>query len=293
MRRMAAYGGVFAVLGVAVILVSNAAGSFVAAEAESGVLGLGATMLNDSAASGGKAVQFAAASPTPSPSPTGAPSSTCTNPVYATAATDYHWFAPGESDTYVNNNVWNGQNGGTQTINICNLGSWYVSANWINNPSSPGDIMSYPSVCECSFNQAMSTFHTLNSSFAESAPYIGEWNFAYDIFMSSGQEIMIDNDQNNHGTGLQQGGIAANIDGVPYHVIKGGNTIYILRDVNARSGNINFLDIYAWIVAQGWNTMSDKLNLFGYGVEISYTESSPGHQGPQRFDLTNFTLTAN
>ena len=229
--------------------------------------------------------------PTPSPTPSGIPQSTCTSPVYSSADYMGTWTAP--NGDYTNNNVWNPQNGGTQTINVCNTGSWYVSANWIDNPSSPGDIMSYASSCRCNFSQAMSTFHSLTSTFAETTPYQGEWNFAYDIFMASGQEIMVDNDQNNHGTGLQQGGIAATIDGVPYHVIKGGNTIYFLRDVNARSGSIDFVNIYKWVVAQGWNSMSDKLNLFGYGVEISYTESSPGHQGPQRFDLTNWTLTAN
>lgn len=268
-------------LGVYLLNYSHAATFATSAEAESGTIVGNATNVTDSNASGGRAIQFGTSTSS---------GQMCTDPIFTSSAQQGRW--PSTGSTYVNNNVWNTQEAGPQTIYVCGYNSFYVVANQPNLANDQGSVKSYPSTCNCGFNQAMSTFHGINSTFGDSAPYMGEWNAAYDIFMSSGQEIMIDNDQNNHGTGIQQGGTPATIDGVNYHVIHSG-TIYFLRDSNVQSGSINFLDFYNWIVAQGWDTMSDKLNLFGYGIEISYTDSSPGVAGQERFDITDFSVTAN
>lgn len=64
--------GVFAVLGVAILLWAHAATPVISLETESGTLASGATAVTDANASGGKAVKFSASNPG-SPQPVGVP----------------------------------------------------------------------------------------------------------------------------------------------------------------------------------------------------------------------------
>jgi hypothetical protein len=221
--------------------------------------------------------------------------SICNNPIYSNSANNFSWYAPGENSTYVNNDTWNTSEAGPQTMYICSLSSFYAISNQPNLANDLGSVKSYPSVCDCNFNQAMSSFTTLTSTFGESVAHQGEWDAAYDIFLSTGFEIMIDNDVNNHASGADQGGIPVTIDGIPYHVVyvPSNKFVALLMDNYVQSGSINFLHIYGWLASQGWVSWSDSLNMFGYGVEVSWTESSPGVVGPQRFDITDFSVTAN
>lgn len=67
-RQWAVFGAVFAAAGVAVVLVTSAAGTPVAFEAESGTLAGGATVTSMAGQSGSGAVKFGAgATPTPTP----------------------------------------------------------------------------------------------------------------------------------------------------------------------------------------------------------------------------------
>ena len=82
--------GVAVVLSALALIVAFAAGTFISAEPENGTLSGPATVINDSSASGGKAVQFAAASPSCAPGVTGsAPACAAAPP--APAASGNHW----------------------------------------------------------------------------------------------------------------------------------------------------------------------------------------------------------
>lgn len=71
-RQWAVFGAVFAAAGVAVVLVTSAAGTPVAFEAESGTLAGGATVTSMAGQSGSGAVKFGAGA-TPTPTPTSTP----------------------------------------------------------------------------------------------------------------------------------------------------------------------------------------------------------------------------
>lgn len=67
------YGGVFAFIGVILLLVSHAAINVLAFETESGALSNGAVVVSDSTAASGAYVKLSSLLPTPTPSPTSTP----------------------------------------------------------------------------------------------------------------------------------------------------------------------------------------------------------------------------
>lgn len=85
-----------------------------------------------------------------------------------------------------NNDVY-GQGAGHQTISVYSINQWSV---WSNQPDT-GGIKSYP---HGAFNigKPLSAINDLRSSFNQSVPTGGHWNFAYDIWDSSNSyEIML------------------------------------------------------------------------------------------------------
>jgi hypothetical protein len=279
----------FAVVGICVLAVALASGPFISVEPEGGTLTGGATVVNDAGASGGKAVQFAAATPSPSPTPTG---STCTNPVFTSSAVQGRWPATGAD--YVNNNVWNTAEAGPQTIGVCSMTSFYVNSNQPDLANDEGSVKSYPGVCGCSFGdtKTIGQFSNITSSFANTLPQLGEWDTAYDMFTDNwANEIMIQPATHGHPA---QDGTPVTIDGIAYHALQvNPNFIVVGMDNFEGSGTVNILHVFQYLESKGWMKSSDTLTAIGYGVEISWTESSPGVKGPERFDFTNFSLTSN
>jgi hypothetical protein len=205
---------------------------------------------------------------------------------------------PSSGDPYVNNNAWNTAEAGPETISVCGLGSWYVVSNQPDLASDHGSVKSYPSVCKCDFSstKAISAYTDVSGTFAMSIPQMGEWDAGYDIFTGSGVEVMIQNATHNHPEDIPSpaGSIPVTIDGVAYHALKVSSTfIVLLNDTYILSGSVNILHVFNWLASQSWVTLTDSFSMIGYGVEISVTESSPGVQGQERFDLTEWTLNAN
>ena len=107
---------------------------------------------------------------------------------------------------------------------------------------------------------------------------------------------MIQNATHEHGEDIPYpaGSVAVTIDGVAYHALRASpGFIVLLNDTYIYSGSVNLLHVFAWLASQGWVTLTDSFSMIGYGVEISVTESSAGVQGPERFDFTDWSLTAN
>lgn len=75
--------GLVALVGIVVVIVASAAGTFVAVEPENGTIASPAQSVTLSGTSGGKALKFGAATPTPSPTPP--PSGSCALPNYPDA----------------------------------------------------------------------------------------------------------------------------------------------------------------------------------------------------------------
>jgi hypothetical protein len=139
------------------------------------------------------------------------------------------------------------------------------------------------------------SFQNITSTFGVSIPALGEWDAGYDIWTNNwADELMIQNDTHEHPEDpAPSGSVPVTIDGVQHNALQASSTFKVLIMNNyVSSGSVNILHIFQWLESKGWMKTSDTLTAIGYGVEVSVTESSPGVQGPERLNVSNFSLTA-
>lgn len=264
-----------AIIGTHLRYFSHAASPYVAVEAESGSLGGSATIETDSTASGGEAVKFGS----------GTTSQTCTDPSFVNSQLE-----GGETigNYYVTNDMWNNSPTGTQTIYVCNYNNWYVTA---TQPATTS-VKVYPNVHEdFSSEPLISSFSAITSSFAETAPHVGIYEYAYDMWLNGvatdgSTEVMIWTDNYNQTpSGTTQGTVT--YDGQTYTIWKSGSYIAFVDNTNVTSGTVNILDFYNYIISKGWIPSTSTVGQIDYGIEVCSTNNAPA-----TFAVNNFSITA-
>jgi hypothetical protein len=228
----------------------------------------------------------AAAGPT---SPAGATS--CTDPQFVTSAP-----TGGESDGnyYLYNNMWNAAGYSVQqTMYVCSYSNWYVVAT-MNNDSGNGAVKTYPDV-QANFNSpAISSFHSISSTFGQTSPNVGIYEDAYDIWIngvasSSSTELMIWTQ--NHGQ-TPAGSVVgtASFGGQEYQVWRQGTGagayIAFVADTNVSAGTVDLLAFFDWVISQGWIPATSTLGQICYGAELVSTGGAPA-----TFSFTGFSVT--
>ncbi|MDA9421092.1 glycosyl hydrolase [Bradyrhizobium sp. CCBAU 53380] len=197
-----------------------------------------------------------------------------------------------------NNDVY-GQDAGPQTISVHSVNQWSV---WSNQPDTSG-IKSYP---HGAFNveKPLSAINHLSSSYHQSAPASGRWNFAYDIWDSSNAyEIMLWTNYTGNADGsgdvkpisykYNSSGTAAIpvytgviVGGATWNVFEGWNNhkvISFLRTSKTNSETVDIKSILQWTRSKGY--FSDiVVGSVQYGIEIT---SSPGGQ---HFDVNHWSV---
>ncbi|HXB11593.1 MAG TPA: hypothetical protein VNZ45_06385, partial [Bacteroidia bacterium] len=233
--------------------------------------------------------------PTSGAGPTATPvsSSSCTKPQY-TIQMDPNNAQNGVTigNFYLSADTWNAANYQvSQTVYACNYNNWYVVAN-MNNNNGDGAVKTSPNIHEDFNEKPISSFNTITSSFAESGPHVGIYEFEYDMWLngvaSNGStEIMLWND--NFGQ-TPSGSIVATFSdgGQTYNVWKSGSYIAFVDKTNVTSGTINILDFYNYVIKQGWIPSTSTIGQIDYGMELVSTNGTN-----QTFKVTNFSLTAN
>jgi hypothetical protein len=197
------------------------------------------------------------------------------------------------SGFYVDTDTWNAANYQvSQTMYICNYNNWYVIAN-MNNNTNDGAVKTYPNVHK-DFNAAplISSFSTISSSFAHTAPHVGIYEYAYDIWLngvatSTSTEVMIWTDNYNQvpsGSSLE----TVTFNGESYKVYKSGSYIAFVETTNVTSGTVNLLSFFNHIIAKGWIPSASTVGAIDYGIEIVSTNGTDA-----TFQLNNFSLTTN
>ena len=228
----------------------------------------------------------------------------CTNPSFSSSnpeATDNTDAAGGVLNWWVNNDAWNQDHDGPQTINVCNQSSWYAVS---NQPNVQGMVETYPDTeydvggRNGHTTKTISAFHSITSTFAESNPTDANWDAAYDIWLNNwSKEIMIWN-QWNGGQSFWpsqangSGGFALTLDGVPYHFFDNGGELMFFRDTQTASGSVDILAALNWLVAHPnvdsadtAVTASDVPTQLEYGTEVAATN------GPETFNVTGLTFS--
>ena len=160
---------------------------------------------------------------------------------------------------YVDTDTWNAASYQvSQTMYICDYNNWYVVAR-MNNDSGDGAVKTYPNVHK-DFDgaPAISSFGTITSSFAHTAPHVGIYEFAYDIWLN---------------------GVAS----------KGSTEVMIWTDNynQVPSGTVNLLSFFNHIIAKGWIPTASTVGAIDYGVELVSTGGVNA-----TFQVNDFSLTA-
>jgi hypothetical protein len=194
---------------------------------------------------------------------------------------------------YVDTDTWNAANYQvSQTMYVCGYNNWYVIAN-MNNDKKDGAVKTYPNVHK-DFNSSpkISSFTEITSCFAHTAPHVGIYEFAYDIWLngvaSSGStEVMIWTDnyfQTPSGSSVE----TVTFDGQSYDVHRSGSYIAFVATKNVTSGTVNLLSFFQHIISKGWIMDTSTIGAIDYGVELVSTNGAD-----TRFEVNDFTLTAN
>jgi Glycosyl hydrolase family 12 len=228
---------------------------------------------------------------TPPPAPSSAPpaaDASCPHPQFTTSDPTGGWT---DGNYFIYNNMWNaGHYSVQQTLYACSFGNWYVNAN-MNNNSGDGAVKTYPNVHRDFSEPAISSLHTITSTFAEQSPHRGIYEDAYDIWLngiatSGSTEVMIWTENFGQSpSGSVQG--TASFGGRTYKVYRAGSYIAFVAESNFTSGTVNLLSIFDWIIAKGWIGSGSTLGQVDYGAEIVSTGGSPA-----AFRFTNFSVSA-
>jgi hypothetical protein len=180
----------------------------------------------------------------------------------------------------------------TQTMYVCDYNNWYAVAN-MNDSVQDGAVKTYPNVHK-DFGSAplISSYNTISSSFAHTAPHVGIYEFAYDIWLngvaSNGStEVMIWTDnykQVPSGSSVE----TVMFDGQSYDVHKSGSYIAFVDTTNVTSGTVNLKSFFNHIISKGWIPSTSTLGAIDYGVELVSTGGMNA-----TFQLNDFSLTTN
>jgi hypothetical protein len=196
------------------------------------------------------------------------------------------------SGFYVDTDTWNAANYQvSQTMYVCDYDNWYVVAN-MNNNTNDGAVKTYPNVHQ-DFNNGpkISSFSTISSSFAHTAPHVGIYEFAYDIWLNGdaspgSTEVMIWTDNYNQ---VPSGSLQETVtfDGQGYKVYKSGSYIAFVETTNVTSGTLDLSSFFNHIIAKGWIPATSTLSAIDYGVELVSTNGADA-----KFEVNDFSLTA-
>jgi len=211
------------------------------------------------------------------------------DPVFVTSEPNRGW---SHSGYYVHNNMWNSAKYSpcSSTLYARSYDNWHVVAR-MNNRKGDGAVKTYPNVHRDYPSVPIESFESITSTFAETSPRIGIYNFAYDLWINGiarpgCTEIMIWTEnfkQTPGGIYVQD----VTFDGRTYKLYKNPSNRYIafVATTNFTSGTVNLLDFIKWTMAEGWLASKSSLNQICFGVEIVSTDDTDA-----TFQVTAFSI---
>jgi hypothetical protein len=221
----------------------------------------------------------------------------CTNPVFTTSDTNGGW---SDGGYYVHNNIWNASEAGPETLYACSYENWYVTSTQPDTTS----VKAFPNVhldIDNLDGLPISNYTTITSTFAATAPAVGIYNVAYDIWLdgvgwgNGTTEIMIWTENRRQ---VPLGDIVppqVTFGGKSYDVYHytsnsdGGVQVVSFLSVELQTlGSIDLKEILNWTVDKAWIASDATVNQIGYGVEICSTNAQPA-----TFYFTDFSVTMN
>ena len=233
------------------------------------------------------ALSSAVASLTTCPSVVG---QVCSNPRYTTSNSN-----GGITDGayYVHNNLWNVSSypGTKGTTQVCSYHSWNHIGT-ASNSSGDGAVKTYPNVHKDYSGRTISSFTTLKSSFAATAPGVGIYNVGYDLWLNGvpNDEVMIRTDNRKQVPAGSRFASGVSLSGYRWDVYATGGNGYIAfvpaNGARITSGTLDLKAMLNYLVSKGRVSSSATVDQICYGVEIVDTGGKPA-----TWKFTNFSIT--
>ncbi len=199
-------------------------------------------------------------------------------PAFVTSDPNGGWASGGY---YVHNNLWNSAryNPCTSTLTAWSPDHWQVVTR-MNNRTGDGAVKTYPNVHRDYARVPIAAFESLTSRFAATAPGVGIYNVAYDLWINGiatpgCTEIMIWT-ENRHqvpgGKYMQDVTFGSHT----YKAYRNPASGYIafVTATNFSAGTVDLLDIMKWTTAQGWLPEKSTLNQICFGIEMVSTDDT-------------------
>ncbi|WP_270887942.1 GH12 family glycosyl hydrolase domain-containing protein [Pedococcus sp. 5OH_020] len=227
---------------------------------------------------------------TPTATTTTAPSgAACTSPIFTTSDPNG---GISNGGYYVHNNLWNASSypGTKGTTQVCSYRSW----NHVGTATNTGDgaVKTYPNVHKDYSGRTISSFPRLTSTYAATAPGVGIYNVAYDLWLNGvpNDEVMIWTDNHNQvpagsrfASGVSLGGHTWDV-----YATSGNGYIAFVPSGGARypSGTVDLKAMLTYLVGQGRVASGSTVDQICYGVEIVDTGGSAA-----TWQFTDFSIT--
>lgn len=213
------------------------------------------------------------------------------DPAFVTSDPNGGWSTAGY---YVHNNMWNAAKYQpcTSTLRARSHADWSVVTR-MNNAKGDGAVKTYPNVHRDYKAVPIDSFATLTSRFAATAPRVGIYNVAYDLWINGiarpgCTEIMIwtENHKQVPGGRYVQD---VSFDGRDFKVCRTRDNRYIafVATADMTSGTIDLLAIIRWTTAQGWLRAGSTLDQICFGVEFVSTDDMDA-----TFRVSDFSIDA-
>jgi hypothetical protein len=236
--------------------------------------------------------------------------SRCTTPTWS-GSDVFHSFSPTSGSSTpqasgwgVYDNQWSCTGGTaclTETVHVCDAGSWYVTSNL---PANNTAVLTYTST-QVNFPQvALTSFNAITSTFSEQSPHdattvsstFGDYEAAYDVFFgtNNNNEIMVwvDNNGQTPGGGWNAQKSNVTIAGTAFDVYFSGSTTYWVAQKNFTQGTVDLLAIFQYTTGTLHNFDATKttgyLSQIQFGWELCSTNGAA-----ETFYLDAFTVNAN
>lgn len=188
-------------------------------------------------------------------------------------------------DLFVNNNVWNATESGTQMLCAVSPHKWAVIANHSRTDVRPGSIKSYPDAQKNFTDRPVDSFTEITAEYSMTSPPVGEWNECFDIWINGigskcTHEIMLWTNHRYNGVIPPKNAVESTtvtIGGQGYTAWKrqlnstGAQYIALAMNPMHASGRVDLLAVFKWLIGKGWLEGTDKIAAVEFGIEIANT----------------------
>jgi len=203
---------------------------------------------------------------------------------------------------YLYDNQWNcgsgsGNHCGPESAYGCDNSDGTVSfVVTSNQPAGNTAVLSYPAMQD-NFNSApaLSSFHTISATFAETSPHVGDYEVAWDCwFNNQANEFMIWVDNYNQTPGGNKVASNVSLGGRTFDVwwapngTSGAGYVAFYANTTVTSGTVDLLQIFNYGAAHGWLPTTSTVGQLSFGIEICSTDGMDA-----TWSISNYSITTN